>query len=168
MFPILGTVDEGLSAALGFVRAYRGLCVIFMLTYLAAAGVGISGWVELPLPLWLSGLALTWGLGAIGLLILAPVWTALFRFTVLGDSARRYWQFDSRTRRVALVQFIMAVVMLIGATPFALGLDVLPLVAGRRLIVGLTEQLQGESSFVSESGSRFTLTFPLARAEQVS
>ena len=39
---------------------------------------------------------------------------------------------------------------------------------GRRLIVGLTEQLQGESSFVSESGSRFTLTFPLARAEQVS
>jgi two-component sensor histidine kinase len=39
---------------------------------------------------------------------------------------------------------------------------------GRRLIVGLTEQLQGESSFVSEGGSRFTLTFPLARAEQVS
>lgn len=137
MFRILGTIDEGASAAIGFAKAYPGQTAGFVLAYLAAAGLGVSGWISLPLPLWLSGLVLTWGLGTIALLLLAPVWTAIFRFTVLGDRSRRYVQFDVRTRRVAAVQFVMAMVMLVGAVPFALGLDVLPLVVGRRLIVGI-------------------------------
>lgn len=39
---------------------------------------------------------------------------------------------------------------------------------GRRLIVGLTQQLQGESSFVSEGGSLFTLTFPTVQAARAA
>ena len=135
MFPVLATIDEGWTAATGFIRAYPRQSLGFLLVYLAAAGIGMSGTIEIPLPPWLAGLALTWGLGVAGLLILAPVWTALYRFAVLGDRSRRYLQFDVRTRRVAGIMLIMAIVTLVGATPFALGLDIMPLVSRRRLLV---------------------------------
>ncbi len=137
MFSILVTIDEGWMAAVGFLRAYRRQSVIFLVVYLAAAGIGLSNWVHLPLPVWLSGLVLTWGLGAIGLVVLAPVWTSVYRFAVLGDGNRRYWQFDTRTWRVLVVMLIMATVMLVGAIPFAIGLDVLPALGVRRLFVAI-------------------------------
>ncbi len=135
MFPILSTIDEGWTAAVGFMRAYPRQSLLFVLVYLGAAGVGVGNFVVLPLPVWLAGLALTWGLGVTGLILLAPVWTALYRYAVLGDRNRRYWQFDVRLWRVLVVMVVMALIMLIGAVPFALGLDVLQLLGGRRMFV---------------------------------
>ncbi len=135
MFPIFNTIEEGGRAAAGFVRRYRWMALGFFAAYFAAAAIGVSGIVRLPMPLWLASLLVTWGLGAVAMVAMAPIWTALYRFAVLGDATRQYRQFDTRTLRVAGVMAVMSVIMLLGAVPFALGLDILPRVGPRRLVV---------------------------------
>ena len=134
MFPIFGIIGEGLKAGFGFARAYPWHVVAIYGVSLTMACIGASGIIRLPLPLWLSGLLITWLLTVFTALILAPVWTALYRFAVLGDRSRSIREFDRRTLRVAMVMLVLAFVSLLGAVPFALGLDILPLIGARRLV----------------------------------
>lgn len=135
LFPIFETIGEGLKSAAGFIRVRPGMFLGVLGGYGIAAAVGASGILHLPLPFWLSGLLMTWLTALLLMLALAPVWTALFRFAVLGDRDRRYLQWDVRTRRVALMMAILAFISLLGAIPFALGLDIIPRVGLRRFAV---------------------------------
>ena len=56
MFPIFNTIEEGGRAAAGFVRRYRWMALGFFAAYFAAAAIGVSGIVRLPMPLWLASL----------------------------------------------------------------------------------------------------------------
>ncbi|MCX7383667.1 MAG: hypothetical protein NT133_20135 [Alphaproteobacteria bacterium] len=135
LFPIFGTVGEGLKAAGGFVAARPGMFAGVIGGYGIAAAFGASGILHLPLPFWLSGLLMTWLIALLLMLGLAPIWTALYRFAVLGDRDRRYLQWDVRTRRVALMLAVLAFISLLGAVPFALGLDIIPRVGLQRFAV---------------------------------
>ena len=135
MFPIFGTIGEGLGAAARFVRAKPGMTFGVLGGYTIAAAIGSVGIIRLPLPFWLAGMLLTWTIALLLMLGLAPIWTALYRFAVLGDVSRRYWQIDVRTRRVALMLAVLAFISLLGALPFALALDVIPRVGLRRFAV---------------------------------
>ena len=135
LFPIFPTIGEGLKSALSFVRVRPGMFVGVLGGYGLAAATGASGLLRLPLPFWLSGLLVTWLTALLLTLVVAPVWTAIYRFAVLGDRERRYWQWDVRTRRVAMMLAILAVISLLGAVPFALGLDIIPRVGLRRFAV---------------------------------
>ena len=104
--------------------------------YIVGATLGASGIVWLPLPAWLGGQLSSWLVNALIMLLLAPVWVAVYRFSVLDVTDRGWRQVDLRTRRVALTMLVLSLVSLIGAVPFALGLDVLPQMrAGRRLLL---------------------------------
>lgn len=135
LFPIFATILEGLVAAWGFVRAKPGMTIAVLCGYAVAAALGASGYLRLPIPFWLSGMLMTWLLALVLMLCLSSVWTAIYRFAVLGDVSRRFWQIDVRTRRVALMLSILAFISLLGALPFALALDVIPRVGLRRFAV---------------------------------
>jgi hypothetical protein len=134
MFSIPSVIGEGFKAARGYADAYKAQAAGFVGANLAFAAIGASGLIHLPLPVWLGGLLITWGLGVLLTLVLAPCWTALYRFAVLGDRSRGYRMIDVRTRRVAGTMVAMAFISLLGAIPFALALDVLPHMATRRLV----------------------------------
>ncbi|HET6195115.1 MAG TPA: hypothetical protein VFE12_05160, partial [Acetobacteraceae bacterium] len=59
------------------------------------------------------------------LLLLAPVWTALPRFIILGDERRRLLTFDYRLRRVVLVTLVLSAILMVGGLAFAITLDAL-------------------------------------------
>jgi hypothetical protein len=134
IFPVLATIAEGLTAAWTFLRHYRWQSLGLFVAYLASGALGASGVVHFPLPTWLSGMLSTWLLSLLVTVVLAPVWTALFRFAVIGDRGRSYRQWDVRTRRVLGAMAVLAVVSLLGAVPFALGLDILPRMGPRRVV----------------------------------
>ncbi len=104
--------------------------------YAMGAALGASGVVHLPLPIWLGGQISGWLIGALTMVLLAPVWAGVYRFAILKDTERSWRQVDVRSRRVAGAMLVLAVVGLIGAVPFALALDVLPQIrAGKRLVL---------------------------------
>ena len=135
MFVIVDVIDEGLKAALGFVRAYRRQAVMFVVAYAAIGTLGASGLLRLPGPHWLAGLLVTQALDLFRNLILAPIWASAYRFAILGDRERGAFQVDIRTRRVALMFVIMAAITLLGSVAPALGFDIFPNMTVRRLVV---------------------------------
>ena len=136
MFPVFKSIGEGAQTALGYVRAYPWHAAGLLGLYAASAALGGSGLIRLPLPIWLGGQISGWLIGALTMLLLAPVWVGVYRFAILKDTGRSWRQVDVRSRRVAGAMLLLAVVGLIGAVPFALALDVLPQIqAGKRLVL---------------------------------
>jgi len=132
---VFATIDDGLRIVPRFLRAYPWQSLGFLIVYAVTSAASASGLLHLPLPAWMAGQMSVWLFGTLGTLLLAPVWTALYRFAILNDTDRCWWQPDFRTRRVAGVLTALAVVGLIGAAPFAAGLDILPRLGARRMMV---------------------------------
>jgi hypothetical protein len=132
MFPVFGSIGEGLRIALRFARAYW----LFTLAMFVLAGVGAvaKGMFRLPLPMVMAQPSTVWVVDTVVLLLLVPAWTALYRFAILNDTGRGWWPPDMRMRRVALSLLALAVVALLGVLPLALALDVLPRMGPRRLV----------------------------------
>jgi hypothetical protein len=63
---------------------------------------------------WLASLPL--------LILLAPFWTALHRFIIVRDNARRYLVWDMRVRRVLLVTFVLSLVGMLGGMSLVFGI----------------------------------------------
>jgi hypothetical protein len=126
---------EAVVALVKFARVYRGMCVIAAAVYAISAvlsaryltGLLPAGWTGSLVSAWVGSLPQT--------VLLAPVWTALLRFVILGDERRRYRVWDYRVRRVLLVTVIMSAVLAAGGFLFALSLDLLPRFPVRRLVM---------------------------------
>lgn len=134
MIPILDIILEGIGSVWRYTRAHPGHVAAIFLVFIAKGLIGGAGGLTLPLPPWLSGLMLLWLLDVVSFAVLAPVWTAIYRHGVLGDLSRTPFEWDIRTRRVLLAGVIMAGITLLGAIPFALGLDLLPRLGTRRAV----------------------------------
>lgn len=132
MFPIFGSIAEGLKVALRYGRAYP----LFAAAIFGAALLGalLKGYVRLPLPGVMAQPTTVWLVDTLVILLLAPAWVAVYRFAILNDTDRAWWPLDMRVRRVALTMLALSAVTLIGVLPFALALDVLPRMGPRRLV----------------------------------
>ena len=134
MFPIAQMVMEGVRAVPKFARAYPRQTIAAALIYAAIAGVSALVLPQLPIAFLASGHFKTWLGTLLALVLMAPIWTSVYRFVILGDTAHRYWPPDMRSRRVLTVLAILSVITLIGGLPFVFVVDLLPRLTVRRLV----------------------------------
>jgi len=125
---------DAVVALLRFARAYPRMCVIAAAVY-ATSAVLSARYLAQVLPAGWTGSQISAWVGSLPQIVLvAPVWTALLRFVILGDKRRRYRIWDYRVRRVLLVTVILSAILMAGGLLFALSLDVLPRFRIRRLV----------------------------------
>jgi hypothetical protein len=126
---------EAVAMLVKFVRAYRGMCGIAAAVYAISAVLSARYVAGLLPPGWTGSLVSAWAGSLPQTVLLAPVWTALLRFVILGDKRRRYRVWDYRVRRVLFVTLIMLTALAAGGFLFALSLDLLPRFPVRRMVV---------------------------------
>ena len=121
-----------------FVRTYPCQTTAAAAVYAAAAAVSL---LVLPDPLvgpFAGGRIGTWLVGLLAMVPMAPIWTSLYRFVILGDTCRHYWPPDRRSLRVLVAQVILSAITATGALPFAVFVDFWPrLTIGTRWIAAL-------------------------------
>jgi hypothetical protein len=137
MIPVLETVQTGAQAALRFARTYRAMLVVAAAIYAAAAALPMIAGPRLHLHGWLAPHLLDWALSLPATILLAPVWIALNRFVVIGDTERRYLSLDVRLGRMLFVLLTLSVIGMLGGAPFAFALDFNPGLNGR-MAIGLS------------------------------
>lgn len=136
MFPVLSTLKAGLLAMKLFIRSYPRQTVAAALIYVATAILSAVVLPRLPpISLLASGHIKTWFGTLISLVLLAPIWTSVYRFVVLGDTEHRYWPPDKRSRRVLTVLIILSAITMIGGLPFVFIVDLMPRLTMRRLAI---------------------------------
>jgi hypothetical protein len=103
--------------------------------YLLQATVSAVVFPRYHLDGWIGNYITNWSGSLIGLVLLAPVWTALFRAVILRVDDRTYMTMDVRLARVLRVTFALSVLLMIGGVPLAFALDFVPRLFGGRQIV---------------------------------
>ncbi len=117
-----GVVREGVRALLEFALAYPWTCAYAAAVY-AGLGAAAKYFFVLQLEQFTTLQLVSWLITLPQTLALAPVWTALPRFIILGDAGRRLPTFDVRLRRVVMVTLVLSAILLLGGLVFAVTID---------------------------------------------
>jgi hypothetical protein len=121
--PVFETVYAGVMATIQFVKAYPRLLIFAALVYAGSAALSILLLPRLHLAGSIEPYLVSWFASLPGVVVLAPVWTALNRFVILGDRNRRILDVDLRVRRVLVVLLALSFIAMLGGAPFALIFD---------------------------------------------
>ena len=125
MFPVVQTIRAGILATNGFARNYPRQTIAAVAIYAASAAILVLVPPGPHLGFFVGGEIRTWVGSMLALFLLAPVWTSLCRFVILGDTERRYWPPDRRDRRVLTVLIILSAIAMTGSLPFVVFVDTL-------------------------------------------
>jgi hypothetical protein len=135
VFPVLPTVKAGTLAVPLFVRSYPRQTIAAAVIYAVTATLSALVLPRLPINFLASGHVKTWLGTLIALVLMAPIWTSVYRFVVLGDTEHRYWPPDMRSRRVLTVLVILSAITMIGGLPFVFIIDLMPRLTIRKLAI---------------------------------
>jgi hypothetical protein len=117
-------VVEGARALIQFALVYPWTCAFAAAVY-AVTGAGSKFLVPFEPTRYSTAHLEAWLILLPQILLLAPVWTALPRFIIVGDGRRGLLTFDYRLRRVVLVTLVLSAILMIGGLAFAITLDAL-------------------------------------------
>ncbi len=136
MFPPLGMVRDGAATALRFARLRWRLLLVGMAIYVLAAVLSplvlghvawLQGAVRSQVGAWVASLPL--------LVLLAPIWTALYRFVILKEAHRGYAVADIRFWRVLLTGFVLSLIGFFGGMALVVGTVLMTGMGARRLVI---------------------------------
>ena len=122
-FPVFETVYAGVVGTPRFIRAYPLLIFYAAVIYAGSTVVSMILLPRLHLTGSIQPYLVSWLVSLPGIVLLAPMWTALNRFIILGDRGRRLISVDFRLRRVVVVLLALSLIGMLGGAPFALVFD---------------------------------------------